>query len=98
MRGFLWAAASMVRTGGQLWASFPPAGTRYAVEAETTQALEAAEQYGLELVERRENKIPYASSPFDLASHRAARLGGIPLDWHTGELIPLRVVRTLGAR
>ena len=47
MRGFLWAAASMVREGGQVWVSFPPAGTRYAVGQETAQVLKAAAGYGL---------------------------------------------------
>jgi hypothetical protein len=93
MCGFLWAAADMLRESGQLWVSFPPAGTRYAVEAETQQVLNAAAEYGLELIERRAGAVRYVSSPFELASHRAARLGGIPLDWRTGELVRLRLAR-----
>lgn len=93
MRGFLWAAARMVRKGGQLWVSFPPTGTRYAVEHETAQVLEAAAGYGLELIERRPDAVRYLSSPFELASHRAARLGGIPRDWRVGELVHMRLAR-----
>jgi len=97
MRGFLWAAASMLRKGGHAWVSFPPAGTRYAVGRETARVLEAAAGYGLELIERRADAVRYLSSPFELASHRAARLGGIPPDWRVGELVHLRLARGLTA-
>ncbi len=95
MRSFLWAAARVIRVGADLWVSFPPIGTRSTVAHETSAVLEWAAQGGLELVERRPGAIRYRSSPFELASHRAAGLGGIPSDWRTGELVRLRLCRRL---
>lgn len=99
MCGFLWAAASLVGDGAEIWASFPPAGTRHTVDQETSDVLKAAGGYGLELIDRRPDAVRYLSSPFELASHRAARLGGIPPDWRVGELVRLRrTQRPVGLR
>lgn len=95
MRGFLWAAGSLICVGANVWVSFPPPGTRATAAEEARQVLKWAVQGGFELLDRRPGAIRYSSSPFELSSHRAAGLGGIPLDWRSGELVRLRLRRPL---
>jgi hypothetical protein len=90
IRSFLWAAARLLRVGAAVYASFPPDGTRPTVEQERKEVLTWARAVGLELVERRPCAVRYVSSPFELESHRAAGLGGVPLDWRCGDLLVFR--------
>jgi hypothetical protein len=93
IRGFLWAATEVAHVGADIWASFPPAGTRPTIEQEMAEVLGSAANFGLEVLERRRDVLRYSSPPFELASHRAAGLGGIPLNWRTADLVHLRVKR-----
>jgi hypothetical protein len=91
MRGFLWAAGNLTASGGIALAAFPPPGTRPGVEAEKRRILEWAAYGGLRSVEYEPGWLRYRSAPFELASHRAAGLGGVPLDWRSGDLATLRL-------
>jgi hypothetical protein len=95
MCGFLWAAAAAAEPGAQIWMSSPPVGTRPKAEREISEVIEWAARAGLELVERLDGVIRYLSPPFELSSHRAAHLGGVPLDWRTGDLLQFRVLSPL---
>jgi hypothetical protein len=93
MCSFLWAAATLVATGSDVWLSYPPVGTRPSVEREMTDVLNKAASYGFSVVGHEHGILRYTSPPFELAVHRAARLGGIPLDWRTADLLRLRLAQ-----
>jgi hypothetical protein len=95
MCGFLWAAAAAAAPGAQILMSSPPVGTRPKAEREVSEVIDWAARAGLELVERLKGAIRYLSPPFELSSHRAAHLGGVPLDWRTGDLLQFRVLSPL---
>jgi hypothetical protein len=95
MCGFLWAAAAASVPGAHIWMSSPLAGTRPKAEREVSEVVDWARQAGLELAEKLDGAIRYLSPPFELASHRAARLGGVPLDWRSGDLLEFRVLSPL---
>ena len=97
MCGFLWAAAAASGLGAHIWMSSPPEGTRPKAEREVSEVVDWARQAGLELEEKLEGAIRYLSPPFELASHRAALLGGVPLDWRSGDLLQFRVVYPLSS-
>lgn len=92
LRAFLWAAARLLRPGGSLYAGLPPDGTRPGVVRERHELFGWARSAGLELIEYRSGALRYISPAFELASHRAAGIGGVPLDWRTGDLAVLRRV------
>jgi hypothetical protein len=92
LRSFLWAAARLLKCGAMLYASLPPDGTRPGVVHERAELLEWARHIGFELMDYEVSALRYVSSPFELASHRAAAIGGIPLDWRCGDLGVLRLV------
>jgi hypothetical protein len=92
LRSFFWTSARLLSTGGTLYACLPPDGTRPGIEAQRSALLEWARTEGLQLVRYEKSAVRYVSSPFELASHRAAGLGGIPLDWRCGDLGVLRLV------
>jgi len=87
MCAFLWTAREVAEAGATIWTSAPPAGTRPKVDREVDSVIEWAERGGLELAERMPEGIRYRSPPFELASHRAADLGGVPIEWRSGELL-----------
>lgn len=93
MRGFLWSAASLIVVGGIVLASVPPVGTRATASVEVDDLLAWADTGGFEVIERQPGVLRYVSSPFELASHRAAGIGGVPLDWRCGDLVVLRLMR-----
>jgi hypothetical protein len=93
MRGFLWSAAQVLRPGGEVFASLPPAGTRPSARLELHDILCWAADGGLAVVERHERGVRYRSPPFERASQRAAGLSGVPDDWRCGELVVLRLDR-----
>jgi hypothetical protein len=90
IRGFLWAAAQVSGAGATILASLPPAGTRPRASAEVAEVLLWAADHGLPVIRRQPSAIRYLSPPFELASHRAAGLGGIPIDWRSGDLVSFR--------
>jgi hypothetical protein len=87
IRGFLWSAAQVACVGAKVWACFPPAGTRPGVSQETKALMAWAEQGGLASLSHESAKLRYLSSPFELASLRAAHIGGVPLNWRCGDLV-----------
>jgi hypothetical protein len=93
LRGFLWAAAAVLRQGGEVLASLPPAGTRPSARAELDEILSWAAAGGLTVAERREQGVRYLSPPFERASQQAAGVLGVPDDWRCGELVVLRLDR-----
>jgi hypothetical protein len=90
MRGFLWAAARVSGDGATIMATLPPAGTRPRAKAEVAEVLRWAADHGLRMVRQQTGAVRYLSPPFELASHRAAGLGGIPIDWRSGDLVSFR--------
>lgn len=92
MRAFLWAAKEAADVGATLWASSPPAGTRPNVGREVASVLEWASRATLRLSAKIDAGLRYRSPPFELASHRAAGLGGVPIEWRSGDLLRLDIV------
>lgn len=90
MRGFLWAAAQATADGATILTTLPPAGTRPRAVAEVSDVVEWAGAHGLVVLGQRPGAVRYLSPPFELASHRAAGLGGIPIDWRAGNLVSFR--------
>ncbi len=66
------------------------AGTRPRAVAEVSDVLRWAADHGLVVLRQHPAAIRYLSPPFELASHRAAGLGGIPIDWRSGDLVSFR--------
>jgi hypothetical protein len=89
-RVFIWAASQLCRENGHVLVSFPPAGTRPGVSVERDQALDWAEELGLELVEIRRGTLPYRSPPFEQLALSAAECNDLPIDWRRGDLLILR--------
>lgn len=91
IRGFLWAAARVTKPGATILTTLPPPGTRPRAVAEVAAILDWAEKANhLTVVWERARALRYQSPSFELASHRAAGLGGIPRDWRVGDLACLR--------
>lgn len=91
MRGFLWAAATMVTAGSEVWMSAPPAGTRPGVEEQVVDLLSWAEERGMTVVGRVEMALRYRSPPYELAAQRASGIGAAPASWRASDLIRFRI-------
>lgn len=87
---FLWAAASLLRTGGVALVSVPPLATRPGVGPERAEILRNAVQAGLLLENEHALALRYATPPFERAAFAAAGIHAVPEDWRRGDVLSLR--------
>lgn len=86
--GFFWAGSCLLRLGGVLMLSMPPAGTRPGVRRECEELLGFAAGYGLTLRSKRPGALRYVSPPFERAALQVAGLAPhVPNDWRQGDLL-----------
>jgi hypothetical protein len=89
---FLAAAASLLVSGGTVFASFPPALTRPGVLAERTNILANAVRAALLVRNEAPLALRYETPPFEAAAFAAAGLPVVPSAWRRGDLLTLEKV------
>jgi hypothetical protein len=93
MADFIQASAVVLKLGGLLLLSCPPAGTRPGISREMCDLLSAAEALGLDLVRAIPSMLPYTSPLFEVNALSAASVPTVPRDWRRGDLAVFRLAR-----
>jgi hypothetical protein len=85
-KGYIWAAARFVRSGGFVVTTVPPQGTRPRVLAERAEIEAYASAAGLALVTVSEGSVRYVTPPFEVNAMRAAGVFLSLPEWRSGDL------------
>lgn len=84
---FLWAAGRLAASGGRVFISMPPVGTRPGILAERDAIFTAAAAFGLRAAPVRPGVLTYRTPLFEKNALAAAGVTApVPWDWRRGDL------------
>jgi hypothetical protein len=90
IRPMLAAAAYSCRTGGYIYISLPPAGTRATALRDRLNLMRLCGRLSLQVVEEEHLALTYETPFFEANALAAAGILGIPAAWRHGDLVLIR--------
>jgi hypothetical protein len=90
VRPMLAAAAYSCQTGGYIFISLPPAGTRATALQDRLNLMRLCRRLSLQVVEEEHLALTYETPFFEANALAAAGMPGIPAAWRHGDLVLIR--------